>query len=92
MSLDKSIQSGKEKRKPYRGSKAFDCTCRNHGSCPYCLDTRTKKFREQDKSAKEEIKEWKKHIHKDGARFHVLWWDLGGTHCSEKNCEMNKPK
>lgn len=40
MSLDKAIQHGKEKRKPYRGAKAVDCTCRNHGSCSYCLDNR----------------------------------------------------
>ena len=32
MSLDKAIIHGKEKRKQYRGSKAIDCTCRNHGS------------------------------------------------------------
>ena len=36
MSLDKAIASGKEKRKPYRGAKAIDGTCRNHGSCPAC--------------------------------------------------------
>lgn len=35
MSLDKSIQSGKSHRKPYRGAKAIDATCRNHGSCKY---------------------------------------------------------
>lgn len=36
MSLDKAIKHGKEKRKPYRGSKAVDRTCRNHGSCTFC--------------------------------------------------------
>lgn len=40
MSLDKAINSGKEHRKPYRKSKAFDKTCRNHGSCPYCESNR----------------------------------------------------
>jgi hypothetical protein len=45
MSLDKAIQHGKEKRKPYRGSKAVDCTCRNHGSCGWCRDNRLYKFR-----------------------------------------------
>jgi hypothetical protein len=34
MSLDKAIKTGKEHRKPYRGSKAFDRSCRNHGDCP----------------------------------------------------------
>jgi len=41
MSLDKAIRSGKEKRKEYRGSARFDCTCRNHGSCGYCQSNRT---------------------------------------------------
>lgn len=36
MALDKAITSGKEKRKPYRGSKSFDRTCRNHGGCTRC--------------------------------------------------------
>lgn len=31
-----------------------------------------------------------KHITKDGARYHVLYWDRQGRHCSEKNCEINK--
>ena len=30
-----------------------------------------------------------KHIVKEGARYHVLWWDSIGTHCSEKDCEYN---
>lgn len=40
MSLDKTIKSGKEHRKPYRKSKVFDGTCRNHGSCEYCKNNR----------------------------------------------------
>jgi len=35
MSLDKAIKHGKEKRKPYRGAKAVDKSCRNHGDCPW---------------------------------------------------------
>jgi len=41
MSLEKAIIHKKERRKPYRGSKAFDCSCRNHGSCGYCESNRT---------------------------------------------------
>ena len=41
MALDKAIRSGKEHRKQYRGSKAFDCSCRNHGSCEWCIENRT---------------------------------------------------
>jgi hypothetical protein len=40
MSLIKSIRSGKEKRKLYRGSKSFDYSCTNHGSCAYCKRSR----------------------------------------------------
>lgn len=41
MSLDKAIKHGKEKRKPHKGSKAFDSSCRNNGGCPWCLKNRT---------------------------------------------------
>ena len=47
MSLDKAIEHGKEHRKPYRGSKAIDYTCRNHGSCPWCERNRKHKFRDK---------------------------------------------
>ena len=40
MSMDKAIQSGKEHRKEYYGSKAFDRTCRCGGSCEYCRGNR----------------------------------------------------
>jgi hypothetical protein len=41
MSLDKAIEHNKEKRAPFRKSKRFDRTCRNHGKCPYCEGNRT---------------------------------------------------
>ena len=47
MSLDKAIRHGKERRKPYVGSKAVDCTCRNHGSCQWCAENRKFKFRDK---------------------------------------------
>ena len=40
MSLSKAIKYNKEHRKPYRGSKAIDKTCRNHGGCPWCEENR----------------------------------------------------
>lgn len=49
MSLDKAIVHGNEKRKPYRGSKAIDRACRNHGSCDYCQENRLHKFRKWKK-------------------------------------------
>lgn len=38
--LDKAIASGKEYRTIYYGSKAIDKTCRNGGSCFWCLANR----------------------------------------------------
>lgn len=37
---EKYFGKGKEHRKRYRGSKRFDCSCRNNGSCGYCRDNR----------------------------------------------------
>ena len=54
MSLDKAIQHGKERRKPYRGAKAVDPTCRNHGSCPVCEENRKHKFRDKHPTEIEE--------------------------------------
>ena len=54
MSLDKAIEHGKERRKPYYGSKAFDHTCRNHGGCPWCEENRKHKFREKRPPMREE--------------------------------------
>jgi hypothetical protein len=48
MALDKAIKFGKEKRKPYRGSKSFDKTCRNHGTCLWCENNRTYKNRKRE--------------------------------------------
>ena len=47
MSLDKAIEYGKEWRKQYRGAKAIDKSCRNHGSCPWCERNRKHKFRDK---------------------------------------------
>ena len=45
MFLDKAITHGKEKRKPYRGAKAVDKYCRNHGSCIWCRENRLHRFK-----------------------------------------------
>jgi molybdenum cofactor biosynthesis enzyme MoaA len=54
MSLDKAIAHGKEKRKPYKGSKSCDITCRNNGGCPYCESNRFHKFNKKQKYITEE--------------------------------------
>lgn len=41
MSFDKAIKYGKEHRKPYRGAKAIDACCRNHGVDKWSLSNRT---------------------------------------------------
>jgi len=40
MTHDKAIHHGKERRKPYRGSRRWDRSCRNHGGCGYCRGNR----------------------------------------------------
>jgi len=57
MSLDRSINTGKEKRRPYYGSQLFDYSCRPHGSCPWCLRNRMHKRRVGEQSADEAIRE-----------------------------------
>lgn len=44
MSLDKAIEHGKENRKQYRGGKAIDRSCRNHGGCTWCEENRKYKY------------------------------------------------
>ena len=56
MSLDKAIQHGKEHRKPYRGSKAFDSSCRNHGSCDWCRNNRLHKFKKEYEEQIDELR------------------------------------
>lgn len=55
MGLYKAIESGKEHRKPYRGSKAIFRSCRNHGSCKWCEGNRT--YRNRKNKAKAEVKD-----------------------------------
>ena len=47
MGHEKAIKSGKEHRKPYRGSKAIDPSCRNHKGCPACQAKRKHKRQRQ---------------------------------------------
>ena len=58
MSLEKAIKHGKEKRKQYRGSKSFDRTCRNHGSCKYCQNNRLHCDKKRKHSADEQLDEY----------------------------------
>ena len=53
MALDKSIKYGKEKRKGWFGSKSFDSTCRNHGSCSWCSGSRLFSYKKRKLAAKQ---------------------------------------
>ena len=57
MSLDKAIKYGKEKRKPYRGAKALDSWCRNHGNCSWCKEGRLHKNKKREKSILEQMED-----------------------------------
>ena len=59
MSLDKAIKHKKEKRKEYRGDKAIDAACRNHGSDDWSKANRlyqSNKMKERIKQLEEEEK------------------------------------
>ena len=47
MSLDKSIEHGKEKRKKRPFAKSIDKRCRNHGGCTWCLENRLHKYKKK---------------------------------------------
>lgn len=60
MSLEKSIVSGKEHRKEYRGAKRIDPMCRNHGNCSWCEENRKYQDEKNKEKCKKELTEWKK--------------------------------
>ena len=58
LSLNKAIEHGKEKRKPYslyNFAKSVSKQCRNHGGCKWCEGNRTYKNRKRE--FKEEYEE-----------------------------------
>lgn len=62
MSLNKAIAQGKEHRKPYGKTsgtyaKSVDCTCRNHGSCYWCMKNRLHNTRKKEYAMMEAMKE-----------------------------------
>ena len=57
MSLDQSINHGKDHRKQYYGSKAIDPSCRNHGSCEWCRRNRTYSNYRREEAAKCRLKD-----------------------------------
>ena len=60
--LDKAIRSGKEHRKPFYGLKEIDCSCRNHGNCPYCMGNRLYNRKKIEKKFKKDLTDFKKYV------------------------------
>ena len=58
MSLDEAIEHGKEHRRKYSGAKAVDPTCRNHGSCEWCLANRQYASRKKEEAAENMLREY----------------------------------
>ena len=58
MSLDKAIQHHKEHRRPYRGAKAVDPTCRNHGSDDWAKGNRLYGTRRREAAAESAIRDY----------------------------------
>ena len=58
MAMNKAIKHGKEWRKPYRGAKAVDHTCRNNGSCSYCRNRRLFNDKKRKLRVEEQLKEF----------------------------------
>ena len=58
MSLEQSINYGKEHRKQYHGAKAVDPSCRNHGECVYCKKNRLHKKLVEELSLKDKEDSW----------------------------------
>ena len=60
MGLEKAIEHGIEKRKAYRGAKAVDSTCRNHGSCKWCKNNRLYQQNKASEAHRQRLAEFKK--------------------------------
>lgn len=67
-----------------------DKTC----DCASCRHVHTERVRVREmlRAERKSRARWVPHIACNGARFHVLWWDSRGTHCSEPRCEYNRPR
>lgn len=59
MSLDKAIEHHKEKREPYRGAKACDKSCRNHGSDDWAKSNRLNSRNRLIEKSNQELEEIK---------------------------------
>lgn len=70
MGLEKAIEHGKEHRKPYKDSRAFDMSCRNHGTCDYCQGNRLYSSRKRAEAMRSREEEYERAT-KSMQRLHV---------------------
>lgn len=62
-------------RREYRGSRRFDKTCRNGGSCGWCEGDRLYGRRKVEEAARVEVEEWKMREGEEGDELGD-WLDL----------------
>lgn len=59
----KQKKMSRTKKHKLTGSKAYSCSCRNHGTCPYCRSNRMyNELRDKEKVEYEEIEYRKGHL------------------------------
>lgn len=58
MTLDKAIKHNKEYRKEYKGVKAINKTCRNHGGDAWCIHDRTNKYTKRKQEWQDKLEEY----------------------------------
>ena len=77
MGLEKGIKYGKEKRKPYRGAKAVDKTCRNHGSDDWEKANRMFRANREKERTRMELEDYiKENLNKTVAELNEELYDL----------------
>lgn len=59
MSFYKDYPNRKDWRKDYRDQRSVDSTCRSHGSCGYCTNSRLYNKRKVELASKQRIEEYK---------------------------------
>ena len=79
MALDKAIEHKKEHRKMYRGSKAIDASCRNHGGCDWCLENRTYKYKKKKEAARLKEEEFEQEMQRRNSRQGIRCSYLNGA-------------
>jgi hypothetical protein len=55
--FDKDYPNRKDRRAPYRGVKAADSHCRNHGACDYCANGHLHGWRKRLESAAQRVRD-----------------------------------